>query len=575
VAEAQRWVLRREGFKACPPTLAGLNEVLAQVLYARRIEAPEQVQAFLATEDEAAALGDPLALDGMAEAAERLARAAQAHERVVVYGDFDADGVCATALLVTVLNAAGAAAQPYIPDRFSESYGVNTPALERLHAEGATLVVTVDCGVRSVAEAVRARELGLDLVITDHHSLAATLPPALAVVDPKRPDSAYPFAELSGVGLAYRLAEALAGALGRAPEGLALDTVLDLVALGTVSDIVPLSGENRTLVQRGLRVMRASPRPGLAALTQVAGITGAPNSQDIAFRLGPRLNAAGRLENARLAYDLLMAPEAAVALALATELDGLNTQRQRLLETQVALAHEVLGRGNGAGLLFVAGPDFHEGIVGLVASRLVEEFHRPALVMRQSEETTRGSARSIEGFHITQALDSCADLMLRHGGHARAAGFTLANESVPALRERLADYAATHLQGEMLQRKRLADALVPLNVVTREALDALAALEPVGEGNPEPALATLGVRILALRAVGEGGKHVRMEVSDGVLSVPAIAFRQGHLAGEFAAGDWVDIIYRPTLNVWQGQTSLQLVVGALRRSTARPQIVSK
>lgn len=567
----QRWVLRRQ---ASPQFLSqtaalGLDPLLAKVLYARKIDTPERIRAFLSADGD---LSDPFRMPDMGRAVERLKRALQHHEPIVVYGDFDADGVSATVLLTTALNMLGGQVSAYIPDRFSEAYGLNTAALQRLHSQGVRLVVSVDCGVRSVEEVARARAWGLDIIVTDHHSPQATLPPALAVVDPKRPDCRYPFKELSGVGVAYRLVEGLWRAMrpgrARTSDDPEYATLLDLVALGTVADIVPLYGENRLLVQWGLQKLRAEPRPGLRALMEVAGTqVGEVDSQAIAFRLGPRLNAAGRMASAQMAYQLLVTDSDDEAARLAAELNAVNQQRQELLEKQLEQARAMLGDGGDRPLLFIEGPDFHEGIVGLVASRLTEEFYRPTLVMRRGAETTRGSARSIEGFHITQALDVCADLLVRHGGHARAAGFTLRNENLPTLRGRLEEYAAEHLTPEILSPQHHVDAIVGLDEITPEATLALAALEPLGEGNPEPALATLGLKLLAQRAVGADGKHLRLEVSDGTRTFSAIAFRQGHLAEEFAPGDTIDLVYRPALNEWQGEVSVQLVVGAMRKST--------
>ena len=565
---AQKWVLRRKAADDLLRQVPDLDPILAKVLYARKIDTPERVRAFLAEERE---LGSPFQLPDMSQAVTRLRQALQRQERIVVYGDFDADGVSATALLVSALKSLGGEVYPYIPDRFSEAYGLNKPALERLHSEGAQLVVTVDCGIRSVEEVAHARTLGLDMIITDHHSVPKELPPALAVVDPKRPDSRYPFRELAGVGVAYRLVDALSRALSRVTQGerpdLDLDQFLDLVALGTVADIVPLRGENRTLARWGLRRMRESKRVGLSALMKVSGVElGKVDSQAIAFRLGPRINAAGRLKHAMLGYDLLVTSSEDQAEKLATELNLINQQRQQLLLEQVEEARELLGKDGGRQLLFVEGPAFHEGIVGLIASRLTDEFYRPALVMRSEGEITRGSARSIEGFHITHALDDCAQLLSRYGGHARAAGFSLPTENLPAFSEQLEGYCAEHLDTEILQRRISADAIVTLDDIDEDTPAALTPLEPCGEGNPEPALATLGLRLLSLRPVGQEGRHLRMEVSDGKRSVSAIAFRQGHLASEYAPGDTIDLIYRPALNEWQGKESLQLVVTAMRSS---------
>ncbi len=570
----QAWILRRRPFREAPPAYAGLEPLLARVLYARKIEDPAAVQAFLTDAPDAA---NPFALPDMPAAVARLLWAVHARQRIVVYGDYDTDGVTATALLVGALQALGAQVRAYIPDRFSEAYGLNTPALDALYYEGAELVVTVDCGIRSVQEAADAARIGLDLIITDHHTVPADLPQAVAVVDAKRADSGYPFPDLSGCGLAYRVAQGLYAAWnvtnppGEPPANA--EQFLDLVALGTVADIVPLSGENRALARLGIEALRRTERPGLRALIESAGI--APerlDAQDIAFRLGPRLNAAGRLLNADLALALLTATDPAEARTLAARLNVINQERQMLLEQQTAAATATLAaEGDVADrtLLFVAREDLNEGIVGLIASRLAEQFYRPALVMRANGDGVRGSARSIEGFHITQALEGCADLLTRFGGHAKAAGFSLATENVDAFRARIEAIAEDALRGSSLLDRRVdVDAIVPLRDLTLDAVRALAALEPTGEANPPAALATRGLRVLESRAVGKTGAHLRLVVTDGTATLTAIAFRSGNLAGDFPADSLVDAVYTPSLNAYNGAVSVQLVVQNLRPAEA-------
>lgn len=566
LATRAQWLLKRRFAEAFWGHIPDVNPLLAKVLYARGLESREQVDAFLATGQP---LGDPFDLPDMAAAVARLQRALEQRERIVVYGDFDADGVSATVLLVSALQAVGGDVAPYIPDRFDEAYGLNVPALTQLREAGADLVVTVDCGIRSLVEAVHCRQIGLDLVITDHHTVPAQLPEAVAVVDPKRIDSAYPFASLAGVGVAHRLVDALYRALRSSEKfpdhPLDPNVYLDLVALGTVADIVPLIEENRALVHRGLEQLRVTERPGLAALMEVAGVRpGAIRSEDLAFRLGPRINAAGRLDHAMLAYRLLITAERDEARALSEELNRINAQRQDLLNHQVALAETLLGEPDSLPLLFVAGPEFHEGIVGLVASRLTETHYRPALVMRTTEEGARGSARSIEGLHITQALDQCADLLTRYGGHERAAGLSLEAQHVERLRQRLEEYCVANLDDTMLRPRLRVDAIVDLAEIDGQAVQALAALEPTGEGNPPSLLATLNLSLRALRPVGNAGRHLQFHVSDGSRSLRGIGFGLGYLAEELTPGARIDVVYTPALEEYQGNTYLQLVARAIR-----------
>lgn len=568
----QAWILRRRTYAEPPPAYAGLDPLLARVLYARKIEDRDDVRAFLG---DAPDEGNPFLLRDMRQAVARLLWAVHHGEQIVVYGDYDTDGVTATALLLGALERIGAQARPYIPDRFAEAYGLNMPALDALRAEGAALVVTVDCGIRSVAEAAHATEIGLEMVITDHHSVPELLPEALAVIDPKQPDCPYPFEDLAGVGLAYRLVQALYAAWNATlppdePPAIA-EQFLDLVALGTVADIVPLLGENRALVRHGLETLRQTARPGLRALISAAGVTPERlGAQDIAFRLGPRLNAAGRLESADLSLGLLTATDPVEGRTLAARLNEINQERQQLLERQVAAATATLeAEGDPAErpILFVARDDLNEGIVGLIASRLAEQFYLPTLVMRANGEGVRGSARSIEGFHITHALESCSEHLTRFGGHAMAAGFSLATENLEPFRRALEEHAAACLPaGSPLLNRRLdVDVRVPLAALTMESVRALASLEPCGEANPPAVLATTGLTIRDLRPVGREGQHCRLFLADGSAGLAAIAFRMGEIADEYRVGDVVDVAYTPSVNAYNGAESVQLEVQAIRR----------
>ena len=556
---AERWILRRTPSPAFLQKVPDLHPLLAKVLYARKFDTPEAARTFLTAPK---ALGDPFTLPDMPTAVERIREAIARQERIAIYGDFDVDGITATALLVSALERLGAEVVPYIPDRFDEGYGLNKGALEILRKQGTGLVITVDCGIRSPDEARYAREIGLDLIITDHHTAPADLPPALAVINPKREDSAYPFGELAGVGVAYQLAQALFSAWpGHSPEEV--DDWLDLVSLGTVADIVPLLGENRFLVRAGLARFRQGVRPGISALMEISGVNAESlGGQDIAFRLAPRLNATGRLEHALLSYRLLMARSLEEALPLATTLNDLNQERQRLLEAQLAEAETHIDADTP--FLFVEGEAYHEGIVGLVASRLVEGYYRPAFVMRRGPEFTRGSARSVQNFHITRALDACAELLIRYGGHAQAAGFTLLSRDITSFRERLQAYCAEHLKAEHLQRARYVDAIIRLEDLDGEGVAALRALEPFGAGNPEPALAVEGAEIISARPFGAEGQHTRLIIRQGERYAEAVAFRQRPLGEVFRPGARVDLIFSPELRSWQGQETLQLVLSAAR-----------
>ena len=561
-----------------PSVLAALREfhpVIAQVLYNRGQDTPEKARAFLDGGD--GALHNPFALHGMAQAVERIRRAIKRGEQIVVYGDFDADGVTSTALLVQALRALGARVEPYIPHRVDEGYGLNFEALRTLHQQGTSLVVTVDCGIRSVEEVAYGQRLGLDLIVTDHHSVGEALPPAVAVIDPKIDTrrrleegrtNGYPEDMLAGVGVAYKLAQALfsvAESQDRRPPPLRLGDLLDLVALGTVADLVPLDRlENRELVRRGLQVLNRAQRPGVYELMEVAGVRPEQcNATSIGFMLGPRINAAGRLDSAMIAYELLSTQDMARASELAQHLQALNVERQELTLQAVEVAREqAFDSGQDLPLIFATSSGFRPGIVGLVAGRLCEEFYRPAVVVQQGETESRGSCRSIDEFDITDALDECADLLVRHGGHAQAAGFTVLNENLPKLRERLMQLAAERLDGEDLRPSLDVDAEVPFDQLTETLADELRRLEPTGAGNDAPLFVTRGVRVVEARRVGQEGKHLRLRLSNGVQFLDGIAFKFGDWAERLEG--MMDIAYHLEINEWNGRRRPQLNIQDLR-----------
>ncbi len=555
--------LRPNQWKVAPPTpdglwrsLGHLPPVMLQVLYNRQLTDEAHIQAFL--EGRYLESDDPFLLPGMAKAVARIEQAIANDERIVVYGDFDADGVTSTVLLVEALRGLGLSreqAQPYIPDRVDEGYGLNSAALRKLRENGAVLVITVDCGIRSVNEAQTAREIGLDLIITDHHSIGPRLPEAAAVINPKLSDSSYPEQMLAGVGIAFKLAQALRRAM---PQRARFEeaSLLDLVALGTVADLAPLRGENRRLVIEGLEVINTCRRPGIAALANVARLKpGSITAEHIGFGLGPRINAAGRLAHAYDAAKLLASNNLMMANGYASQLDQLNRQRQSLTRRLGDFAESLIEED--APVLIAAGEDFVSGIVGLVASRLAEKHYRPAIVMETGAAESRGSCRSIPEFHITEALDEVADLLERHGGHAQAAGFTLRNENLPAFKERLTAIAAERLDGLTLNPSIEIDAELPLQQIDWALLGHLQALEPTGMANAAPVFVSRGVQVYSHRTVGDGS-HLRLDVGDGRCKFGCIAFRQGAWAA--ALPSRVDLVYTLGVNEWNGKKDIQLVV---------------
>jgi single-stranded-DNA-specific exonuclease len=530
--------------------------ILRQMLYNRDIHTPEEAKRYLQALPPPGT--EPENLLCMAEAVDRIQFAIKNLESIAIYGDYDADGVTATALLVSALQRAGADVSGYIPNRFDEGYGLNIEALKSLHDQGKQLVITVDCGMRSIAEAEYAQQIGLDLIISDHHHPSDEIPPALAIINAKQPGDTYPDKNLAGVGLAYKLATAIYEDPSFTAEHL------DLVALGTVADLAPLVGENRSLVRKGLEQIRRPRRQGILALIGAAGLRpDRINAGDIGYTLGPRLNAAGRLESALAALELLLSQDVYTAASLAQKLDAQNRERQQITRDIQAQAEQLaLAEDPEALLLFAADPGFNPGVVGLAASRLTETYYRPAIVAYQGEQTTRGSCRSIPEFHITDALDRCADLLVRHGGHAAAAGFTVRNENLPELKGRLQDLARAQLGGLHLRPMLHADLELPLVELRPELLQYIEALQPTGYGNRQAAFISRDLKVSSYRQIGKDGKHLRLVVSDGRITYDAVAFNQGYWIDAMPA--MIDILYNYEVNEYNGRTNLQLNVRDLK-----------
>ncbi len=555
------------------------HPLLAQVLYNRGIDTAPAVRAFL--DGAHATVENPYKLRDMVPAVQRILKALQRHETICVYGDFDVDGVTSTSLLVTALQAAGGRVGPYIPDRVDEGYGLNSEAIVRIAGQ-AKLLITVDCGIRSISEVACAVEHDLDVIVTDHHSVGRELPPALAVINPRRPDCPSKFDRLAGVGVAYRLAQAVLRAAAQekwcklTPEQATNieASLIDLVALGTVADMMPLLGENRSLVQRGLAAINAGPRVGLEALMLQSDLrAGAVDATAISFRLAPRLNAAGRLGDARLAYRLLRTQDPTEAYTLAGSLDEFNQRRRSLTEKAQREAEAQLAAvlPDDPAIFIVGSESFDHGIVGLVAGRLTDRYYRPSIVMREEAEETRGSARSIPEFNISHALDDVSDLLVRHGGHHLAAGFTVKNVHLPAFRDALQSLASTALADRTMLRPTLEiDAVTPLPDVNWGIVEQFARLEPTGQENPPPVLLARNTRVREVRTVG-GGKHLRLVVDEGATGpvFDAVAFQQGEWAELLDDGSRIDVAFQVEINEWQGNRRLQLNVQDLRPAGER------
>ncbi len=574
--QAKNWVI----YPTAPRSLIESvpeHGLLVQVLYNRGLNSAAEINAFLRGID--AVQENPYRLRDMTPAVARIMEAIDQGETICVYGDFDADGVTATALLVSALQTAGGRVGPYIPDRVDEGYGLNLDAIERI-AQQAKLMITVDCGIRSLREVARAVELGLDVIVTDHHSVGPALPGALAVVNPRRKDCMGTTARLAGVGVAYRLAQAVLRAVAqrrgsRISESQVSEIeedLLDLVALGTVADMMPLLGENRSLVQRGLVRLNKPKRIGVETLLTISDLRpGTVDATAISFRLAPRLNAAGRLAHAKLAYELLRTSDPTKAYSLATELEALNNRRRTLTDEAHATAEAQLAEqmNKDRALYVVHSPHFVAGIVGLVAGKLTERFYRPVLVIEEGEQESRGSARSIAEFDISAALDEVGGLLIRHGGHSRAAGFTVATQRLAEFTEAVQSIAHRDLSQRADLRPTLhVDAVVTLDEINWTIQEQFMRLEPMGQENPSPLLLCRQVRVREARPIGSQKQHMRLIVDAGPNTpvLDAVAFQQGAWVKRLNEGSHLDLVFQVEANEWQGRKRLQLNVQDLRVS---------
>lgn len=526
------------------------------MLINRGLTTPEAAHAFLTPGR--GQIHDPFRLKGMREAVDLIRARLRAGGPIMIYGDYDADGVTATATLVLALRALGAEVAYYIPDRFSEGYGLNAGALRAIRERGYDFVVTVDTGVAAVAEAQLARELGITLVVTDHHEPGPVLPDVPALVNPRQPHCPYPFKGLAGAGVAFKLALAL-----EAPN---VWDLLDIVTLGTVADLMPLVDENRSIVREGLALLGRTRRPGLHALMQVAGVQPPVTAGHVGFALGPRINALGRMSTAEAGVELLLTEDPDRAMELARRLDAENRARQ---EIEAAILEEALAQAAALPpeereyALVLAGEGWHHGVVGICASRVLEVYHRPTVLLSVEGDEVRGSARSIPGFHIQRALLQMADLFTRFGGHAAAAGLSLrGRDLVPELRRRLNRLAAEWLQPEDLVPEQRVDAFVPLDQIDERLIAELADLEPFGLGNPAPVLATEGLRVVEGRAIGREGQHLKLflQPGDGGLPAPveAVGWNMAPVMPE--PGQPIAVAYQPEINTYMGRSRIQLVL---------------
>ncbi len=533
-------------------TTSGFSSLIAQLLYNRGLTETSQLDSFIAADNRLS--GNPFLLPDMHRAVARIYQALLSGENIAIYGDFDADGITATALLVRGLSALGGKAIPYIPHRLTEGYGLRTAALENLYRQGVSLVISVDCGITALSQVKKAKRMGLNIIITDHHTPLTEIPPAIAIINPKLPNSNYTFSELTGVGVALKLLQALFQGIGKEKQ---LDELSDLAALGTVADMAPLLGENRYLVKQGLKLINATPRLGIREMIAQAGLSiGSLDAETISWVIAPRLNAAGRLAHAMTSYKLLMTDSPQEAHQLAIQLEQQNAERQRLTTRVVAKARkQVLAQGISP-LLIASDKDYPVGIAGLAASRLSEEFYRPAIVIRTGEQVSSGSCRSIPEFNIIAALNQYSRLLTQFGGHSQAAGFTLPTRNLPRLRQALLQLATTQLEGVDLRSRLDIDAEVTLPDLIGDTFQAIQQLAPFGRGNPLPTFLSRRVEVVNCRTMGSNGEHLRMKLKQGGTVWDGVAFGMGNYLAEVSSSP--DIVYNLEVDRWGGEERLRL-----------------
>ena len=545
---------------------AGISPLLAAVLSARGVRAPQEARALL--EGGETALEDPLALKDMAQAAGRVRLALERGETIAVYGDYDVDGITATCLLTDFLRRKGGAVIPYIPDRLEEGYGLNREAVTALKEQGASLIVTVDCGITALEETAWARSLGIDVVITDHHECKSGLPAAQAVVDPRRSDCPSACKGLAGVGVALKLAMAINGPEG---DGDVLAEYCDLAAVGTVADVMPMTGENRTIVRLGLEELSHPRRLGLALLIREAGLEDkAITATSIGYTLAPRINASGRMGRAQMAVELLLTRDRERGEQLAQELCALNRERQTIEGEIFRQCVDRLDRAPQKGAVLLADPEWHQGVVGIVASRLTERYGCPAFMICLDHGMGKGSCRSWGGVNLFERLAECSDLLEGFGGHALAAGFTVREENIPLLSRRLREGLERALGAGASPAALEADAEVEARELTVEAVADLDRLEPCGTGNPRPVLVLRGALIQSMSQVGRG-RHLKLRLESKGTPLDAIFFSADGAELGLAPGGRVDVAFYPQINEFRGTRSVQLQVADLHPAPTRAQ----
>ena len=535
---------------------AGYSPLLSAVLNVRGLGEPQDAKAFLDCGE--ALLGDPLMMTDMPQAVMRITRAVAMGEKVAVYGDYDVDGITSTCMLTDYLRKKGLECEYYIPDRMEEGYGLNTSAIAALQERGVSLIITVDCGVTTVEEAAFAAGIGVDMIVTDHHECREELPNVIAVVDPKRPDCNYPSRDLAGVGVAFKLLCALEGS----PEKM-LDEYSDLVAVGTIADVMPLVGENRYIVKHGLKKLMNSPRPGLRALMEEAGLGDKRiTATNVGFTLAPRLNASGRLGQASMAAELLLTDSPRTAASRASDLCQLNRDRQ-MLETDIwREALDMIADTRPTTPIVLSCETWHQGVIGIAASRLTEAFNVPAIMICLDGDKGKGSCRSCGGSNLFEALSACSEHLEGFGGHALAAGLTIKRENIPAFTKAIGEYYLEN-PGEGEKTLDIDLCVDSPELLTMKCVEDLELMEPCGTGNARATLCMTRAYLSALTPIG-GGRHLRLTVEKFGHSYECVFFSRTAEELGIRSGDWVDIAFFPQINEFRSRRSVQLLISDLR-----------
>lgn len=538
----------------------GIPPVIAAVLLNRSIAAPDEVKSFLSKS--IANVHHPFLLKDAQRAAQRIGAAIHAGEKIVIYGDYDVDGITSTALLYQFLRSQGANVDFYIPNRADEGYGINILALQKIRKAGASLLITVDCGITAVGEVEFAKTIGLEVIITDHHTCKEEIPRAYAVINPKQPECSYPFKDLAGVGVAFKFAMAMGLEFGLKARDI-FDRYIDIVAIGTVADVVPLTDENRIFVANGIKNINNTTNEGLRALFFVSGVSEKRISAGmVSFTVAPRINAAGRVGSATMAVELLITDSKERAMEIALALEEENRERQLTEQGILKDALELIASDPAfekKKVYVLAREDWHHGVIGIVASRIVDRFYRPTILLSLKDGNGKGSGRSVKGFNLFDALSHCSDLLLKFGGHELAAGLGLKYDDIAEFDRRINAYADTVLSEADLQPSIRIDSCISMQELTVQNAHKMALLEPFGMGNPQPVFALCGVNVAAVRSLSEG-KHCKLTLSQNGRYVDALGFGMGELCDKFVVGDKIDVAVCMDINTYHGEQNLQLII---------------